>query len=577
MMGYRYLVIPNELEAADGQDHRALLQALGLRHQSPMGRFAVLAAVGTPTLSVQERCVIVGHLFRNDGGLVRDGEDIPLFAAPADLEAHLLGNFWGDYILLQGLPADSSLVVMRSPSGGMPCFYAGQSDRRFVTSDVSAAVSLGLCKKEVDWNHIRHGLTFPYLRAQQTGISGVRELLPGCSLRMGRQATAVHRAWSPWQFVAPGRRYGDALEAAQAVRQAVARAVQAWAEVDRKILLEISGGLDSSIVAACLGQATVEVQACTLVTPVPGADERDYARTMMDHVGFSLDEEHIRFEDARFEFAVSQSSTVPMVGILHYASDKAMEVAGDRGGAASYFSGGGGDTIFCYLKGAAPAADAFKEHGLSAGMTAIRDLATLHQCTWWKAAKLTLRKLRSRPHLLWKADTNFLAPSGVSQPHEHHPWFDLPADILPGDRERIFELIGAQSFKDGVPRDERRPVRFPLLAQPVVEACLRAPTWMWIAEGRNRSVARAAFADRLPAAILSRRSKGSYLNYCGAVYARQKSGMRDFLLGGRLRSHGYLDTAQLERFFAADLPARDLSFLRIFDLCMVENWVRQQT
>jgi asparagine synthase (glutamine-hydrolysing) len=100
---------------------------------------------------------------------------------------------------------------------------------------------------------------------------------------------------------------------------------------------------------------------------------------------------------------------------------------------------------------------------------------------------------------------------------------------------------------------------------------------MWIADGRNRAVARQAFADRLPRGILDRRSKGSYTGYMAAVYTRNKQKMREFLEDGQLREHDLLDRSALASLFAKELVPRDLSFLRIFDLCAAENWARQQS
>ena len=116
----------------------------------------------------------------------------------------------------------------------------------------------------------------------------------------------------------------------------------------------------------------------------------------------------------------------------------------------------------------------------------------------------------------------------------------------------------------------------PLLSQPVVEACLKVPSWMWIAEGRNRAIARDAFADVLPPDILHRRSKGTFMNYSGAVYRQNKSRLREYLLTGQLEGHGLLDTDSLRQFFDRELGTRDDRFMRIFDLCAVENWIRHQ-
>jgi asparagine synthase (glutamine-hydrolysing) len=116
----------------------------------------------------------------------------------------------------------------------------------------------------------------------------------------------------------------------------------------------------------------------------------------------------------------------------------------------------------------------------------------------------------------------------------------------------------------------------PLLSQPVMEACLAAPCWMWISGGRNRAVARDAFADLLPLDVLSRRSKGTFMSYLGAVYQKNKEQMRDFLLTGHLQAHGLLDADAVQSRIESRLPPRDESFTRIFELCMTENWVRHQ-
>jgi len=114
----------------------------------------------------------------------------------------------------------------------------------------------------------------------------------------------------------------------------------------------------------------------------------------------------------------------------------------------------------------------------------------------------------------------------------------------------------------------------PLLSQPVVESCLRIPTWMWISGGRNRAVARSAFADILPLEVLNRRSKGTFMNYLGEVFQRNKPQIQEFLLSGRLGERGLLDLTAIRSFMESDLPLHGYVFTRIFDLCRVENWVR---
>lgn len=200
----------------------------------------------------------------------------------------------------------------------------------------------------------------------------------------------------------------------------------------------------------------------------------------------------------------------------------------------------------------------------------------LHQCTLWRAAWLTLAKLSRPPRSPYREVATFLAASGPRPMPEPHPWFDAPPDALPGDRERIFDLAGSQAFQGQAPRVANRPLRFPLLAQPVMEGYLRAPSWMWIIGGPNRALAGDAFADCLPADILNRRSKVTYMGYLGAIYARNMQQIGEFLLSGRPRAHGLLNGPAITAFLATPLELRDQTFLRMFDLCLVENWVSQQ-
>src|SRR3546814_21126704 len=52
--------------------------------------------------------------------------------------------------------------------------------------------------------------------------------------------------------------------------------------------------------------------------------------------------------------------------------------------------------------------------------------------------------------------------------------------------------------------------------------------------------------------------------------------MLRFLETGHLNARQLLDMPVLRRAIASNTPPKDTSFFRIFDLCMIENWVRHQ-
>jgi asparagine synthase (glutamine-hydrolysing) len=573
---YRYVALFGRRCQGQGPAVDEALRDIGLQLRLTLGGTILYASEDTPVLPLSSNGgALIGHVFSHNGRPLMDDSELLDTSSRRKLAHHVLDKYWGEYLLIQE-PADDTgaTMIMRDPSGGVGCVYSLRDG--FATSDISIATRAGLYTKRVDWKSIHGTLLYPQLKTGRTGLAGLQELLPGCRLHIRDQAATTEQTWSPWDFVSPPRRHVDRHEAQADVRRAVSSTVKRWAETDESLLLELSGGLDSSIVAACLLEANARVACCNLVTPVPGADERRYARLMSDLLRTELHAATLGFENARFDFPPPPHAFAPSTWFLQHASDELNESIGRKVGAKSFFSGGGGDTVFGYTRTAAPAADAFKEVGMVAGIKAIHDLAELHQCTFWKAGRLTLRKLALAPKPPRSADRSFVAKSPIEEAAASHPWFAAPDDALAGDRERIFDLAGTQVFRDGVSRGGTRQLRMPLLSQPVVEACLKVPSWVWITGGRNRALARDAFADILPPAVLYRRSKGTFVNYSGAVFRRNKNQLRDYLLAGELEGHGLLDADGVQRFFDRDLAARDESFMRIFDLCAVENWVRHQ-
>lgn len=580
-MSFRFLAV---VDPAGNMSAEAVMQweaALGDAHmyrQLVSATLVVLASERTPSMLLADGSLLLGHMFSKEGLRIQDARQFPAFKDATEARRHLIEQYWGPYLLVQADDERGGVTVLREPSphSDVSCFYGLQDGVGFVTSDIALAERIGLYRRQIDWDAILRRLAFPQHKSAHTALAGVHELLPGQALRLQGSEATTSQMWTPWTFVTPDARHRNANGAAADVRQAVSTATTTLASIDHAILLELSGGLDSSIVGTSLRGTHTPIVCTSLVTTVPGADERAYAIQIANQLGVELHTETLHIDDATFEFDVHPQCTVPRVGVLQHAVDRVMLAAAARHGIDAFFSGGGGDTIFCALDTAAPAADAMRVRGPAAGVAAVRDLATLHQCTLWKAGRLALRKLRRAAGADRPPDSSFLPP-GIDTPNTGpHPWAVAPSDALPGDMERIRSLAICQAYRDSLARGEAFTMRMPLLAQPVVEACLRTPTWMWIAGGKNRAVARAAFADRLPPDILHRRSKGTFMSYLGAVYTRNRAPMRDFLLQGRLQQEGLLDTTAIAEFMRHDSPERGEAFTRIFDLCMVENWVRHQ-
>ncbi|MGH8187965.1 MAG: asparagine synthase-related protein, partial [Steroidobacteraceae bacterium] len=117
----------------------------------------------------------------------------------------------------------------------------------------------------------------------------------------------------------------------------------------------------------------------------------------------------------------------------------------------------------------------------------------------------------------------------------------------------------------------------PIYAQPVTELCLRIPADVLFAEGRDRGLARQAFAGDVPDAILRRLWKDRPGDFHEQVIARNLGWLRQMLLDGVLVREGMLDRAALERALAEGPTKTDVFAGEILRHLDTETWVRQWT
>lgn len=560
------------------RDLETALQQHDLQLRLDSGSWSIFASPDTPCIPLSpEGGAIVGRLFVSGATSRVPAGELPA----AEVEAigagggkYLVDHYWGSFVaLLNGRDAGGSRVL-RDPSGAVPVYYLELDGAQLYFSDPDLIARLGLAPATIDPEFLRQWLLYRHLRTARTGLAGVKELLPGVQRVTGAGTSAVERCWSPWPFADARAQFGDADEAALALRKTALRTIPAYAEGTQKVLLELSGGLDSSIIAASLANAGTRFAAVNFVTRSADGDERRYARIVAAATGASLTE--VEQPEALGDLLRTPRPLVrpglsPVLDPIQEAfAATAREVGADR-----FMSGAGGDSVFCYLTTAAPAIDAARQRGPGAALRTLGDVSRLCGCTYWTAARYALRKaLRPRSTSRWPKDASFLTPAAADARPDEHPWLEAPRKALPGKRQHVEAIVTIFHFLDRGHRGGMADVVYPLLAQPLVELCLRIPTWMWVRGGRNRAVARQAFKGLVPEPILLRGGKGRLESMCADAYARSRPGLRSLLLDGRLATDGLIDRASVEAYLRQEPARSDLRYFRIFDLATLELWAR---
>lgn len=533
----------------------------------PLGPVNLVTGPGTKVRMLGGELAIVGDALAPGGERVDDlGSGCRHLIVASDGQ-WFADHVWGRFVAIWIDRMARGVGLYRDPSGQLPLYFAANAPVLAFT-DLDDALPW-LPRLEVDAEAVAHRLVYGQLQIAKTAIAGVRELLPGEAVLLPGGDTRL--LWSPWRHTPDPRSARIAPDSA-ALRETIMGSVGALTSGAGSSLLELSGGLDSSILAASLAQVGRAWSAATVTTPGPEGDERAWASAVADHVGAALATLCVDEVDADLRPPERLTPSPGGFGTIR-AVDRAITSEVQRLGGPRLVSGTGGDNVFCSLRSPAPVVDALRIGGPAAAFRTVRDLAALTSTDIWTTLRQTLRywRLDRTKPMRWRTNHDLLA-SNCRPPLRVHPWLIAPAGRLSGSRAQIVMLLGAHAVLAAHDRVREADMVFPLLAQPVLEACLAIASPYWITGGRDRSVARTAFASLLPDRTISRRSKGHVHGLIAGAYERNRISIGKRLAEGRLASLGIIDPQAVRR--RAGRPAgSDDGYSRLLDLLDAELWI----
>ena len=487
----------------------------------------------------------------------------------------LVDAHWGGYVAL--IEQEQGISVLRAPLGDLGCLVATGPDGIAIASDMALLHAAG-CRATIDYEALARHLAAPDLRRAETCLAGVEELQGGSRLDLGDGEHRVEQAWSPWTVAAPSKQLSDPDEARCRLRDAVRHAVAASCRPHGKVVLRLSGGLDSSIVAVALAEAGIETIALNLLTEDAASDERRYARLVAEATGIKLVERRRQLDSVDLEVSAAANLPRPTARAFVQSVMQQANPLADDACAGALVDGGGGDNVFCSLQSIRPVVDCMMS---GTGWNQVRDtarsVAMLAQVSLWTVLRRAwVARARHVSRYDFPLDVRLLSTDAARFAHggASHGWLDSPDGALPGKAAHIGLIAVAQSVVEGFDPRDPLPLVSPLISQPVIETCLRIPSWLWFDRGHNRAVARQAFADRLPIAIVERRSKGGPDGFIAQLYHHRRDRIREMLLDGLLAANGLLDRSALDTMLAERGPVQSHNFIRVMQLVDAEAWAR---
>ncbi len=483
-----------------------------------------------------------------------------------------LSDFWGGYLAI--LRREDGIEILRDPSGSVSCYHAELDGLHVLTSRPALFAATGLLPPAIDWTIVTQALVYRDLRPAQTALRGISELLPGTRLHIREGQARSTAAWSPWTHAWPEDQISDMNAATEKLREALGSTLKAWSRCFSNPLLEISGGLDSSIVAA--GLAENGGARCLTFGPAPGdSNELPWARAVTGHLGLELVE--LQADETLIDISRSAASDLPRpcARILSQALDRQIQDVARAQGADAFIGGGGGDSMFCLLNSALPVVDRYQHEGLGAGLfQTAADMAQVARTDIWTVLRAAIPRALRRQSRSPKPMTNpFVRPEArraLPWP-AGNPWIEAPVGIAPGKQRHIWSILAIYNHLEGYGREAMAPYLAPLMSQPIFETCMAIPSWLWCQGGNNRAVAREATRSILPAGIIHRRTKVSFNGLVHRVIEANLPVVREMILDGALVREGIIDREAVDAFLRTRL-ASGASLPEIMALVDIEAW-----
>jgi asparagine synthase (glutamine-hydrolysing) len=495
----------------------------------------------------------------------------------------LVKSHWGRYVAFLGDPNSGRRIVFRGPVNDMPCFTAQLGTVTLYFSHLQDYLDIKRAAPSIDWRYIEMHLVMAG-HSERTGISDVSEVRAGTCVEHFAGARMRNTYWDPL-VVAQQEPFDCPTTAASALRSATRLAVQSWAACHKGILINLSGGLDSSIVVASLGDFLDRPRITCANQFSAGAvsDERPFARLVAQMHDLPLIEEP-RDSDLSLDGLLRIPRTArPENYVMRLERTRREAELARSVGASAVFCGSSGDEVFFSHASGVAVADYMHRHGVDSRLIQIAiNSAERENLSIWdvltKGARAALRPQWDPLASYWRYQT-LLAPelqdSLRNQPSRDRTWITSHRGASIGLLRYIMTTsTGYEMFNPlGLPNDPEQVA--PLFSQPVIEIGLRIPSYVFEYNGFDRALARLAFSKELPDLVLRRASKGMVEEHLESILFRNLTLARELVLDGELARRGYLNVANVEDVLSGHPSAKIEGISLMLSLLSTEAWLHQ--
>jgi asparagine synthase (glutamine-hydrolysing) len=534
------------------------------------------------------------------------------FSTKADTEVivHLYEEMGLDCVLqLNGIFAFAiwdaprrRLMLARDRMGVKPLYWADLGDRMVFGSELKVLLQHPSIPRDLDLIALNEYLSFEYVPSPRTILKGVSKLEPGFILvRNERGDQRLIRYWNASLARSEDRPPVKWRDYATALRETLRQSIRRELVSDVPVGVLLSGGLDSSTIAALAAQEySGQLQTFSIGFEEPSFDESRFARMVADKIGTkhhaltltsqmaaSLVPRIPEFLDEPF----GDSSLIPTYLLSTFARQHVKVALG----------GDGSDELFAGYP----------------TLAAHRLIEYYERLVPWSVRTHVVPSLlRFLPvsfdniSLDFKV-RRFLAGRGVPLEERHHRWLGSFTDhdkaalfndwVKPAVKETYAEayrhaqecdarlmlnrvlyddlklyLEGDILFKvDRASMAASLEVRVPFLNADVVQFAMHLPLELKMRRLNGKFLLKRAMERELPAEVIQRAKKGFNMPVAHWLTDELKELTGDYLSTARLQRQGIFNPAAVEQLIGSHLSRRHDNRKQLWTLLVFQLWAER--
>jgi len=495
-----------------------------------------------------------------------------------------------------------TLFLARDRVGIKPLYYHVDAERLIFGSEIKAILAHPAIDAPFNRATLPEYLAFGYLSGEETMYTGIRKLMPGHWMEIdSRGQIKTDRYWD--LTIAPPDSTRSESNYVQTYRDLLAQSVSSHLMSDVPLGVFLSGGLDSSAVAALMTKIRgTPVETFSVGYAEDTYSELPHARAVAKHLNSNHREVLVSQQDFfsalphliwHEDEPIAWPSSVPLYFVARLARERVKVVLTGEGADETL----AGYTRYAFtLKNAAW--DRFYRGMTPAAMRSwIR--GTVTDSSWIGAS---LRRKLSHTFLARNGSSwesfyfdNFFCAFGESEqsgllspnlarefsagaPYKHaldhwqHSSGEMLQRLLYTDIETyLVELLMKQ---DNMSMAASIESRVPFLDHKLLEFAVNIPQHLQVAGFTGKRILKKAVADILPPSVINRPKQGFPTPWSRWLAGPQLDEIRTLLLEPRSLDRGFFQRSAIERLFAEHRAARRDHSDHIWRLLNLELWQR---